>query len=80
MSSTQEELRGACAELRNAVVGADEFDPRYTWFSAAAERLEHYAARDEDSDAMQEAASILRTMEQDIREALRGYERVIIGA
>ena len=80
MSSMQGDLRVACEALRDAVVGTDELDLRYTWLSAAAERLEYYAARDEDPDGMQEAASVLRVMKQKIREALHDYGRAISGA
>lgn len=56
--------------LREALIGSDPLDPRWTWLSGAAERLREHAPADEDSDAMYACADVLTTLYAAIRKAL----------
>lgn len=70
------ELPGDGQRLREALIGGDELDPRWTWLGGAAERLRAHAPADEDPEAVLECAGTLETMRQDLRAVLvRDTER-----
>ncbi len=56
--------------LREALIGGDPLDPRWTWLSGAAERLREHAPADEDPDAMYECGRVLETLYAAIGDAL----------